>query len=250
MSSVNSSDKCSESLNSFIEVVKNNGVESIFVLFSGGRDSLVALHLSREVSERLGVKLSALHVDTTVSTPGNLEYVEEVCREFGVDLIVLRPKRDFFSLVGRWGFPTATRRWCCYHLKIEPLKKFFKNIDTSGVLVADGIRAEESWRRRGFPKLARHRHFNCLNYHPIFEWSKEDVLKYIKVHKLRENPLYSKLPRVTECWCTAFKTVRQFTVLRQEWPELFNKFVEAEANLKTGGSALFKGRKKVYLKDL
>jgi 3'-phosphoadenosine 5'-phosphosulfate sulfotransferase (PAPS reductase)/FAD synthetase len=250
MKLVNSADKTVGTLNSFIEVVKNNGVESIFALFSGGRDSLTTLHLSKKVSKHLGVELSAVHVDTTVSTPGNLEYVKEICRRLRVKLITLRPSYDFFSLVSRWGFPTVTRRWCCYHLKIEPLKTFFKNVDTSKALIVDGIRAEESWRRRGFPKLARHRHFNCLNYHPIFEWTREDVLKYIKVHNLRENPLYSKLPRVTECWCTAFKTVRQFTVLKREWPELFDKFVEAEANLKTGGSALFKDGKRIYLKDL
>jgi phosphoadenosine phosphosulfate reductase len=250
MELLNPTDKVVITLNSFIETIKSNGIESMFALFSGGRDSLVALHLSKIVSISLGVGLSALHVDTTVSTPGNLEYVEETCRELEVDLVVLRPKHDFFSLVDRWGFPTATRRWCCYHLKIEPLKEFFGRVDASKVLLIDGIRAEESWRRRSFPKLAHHRHFRCLNYHPIFEWTKEDVLRYIREQKLRENPLYNKLPRVAECWCTAFKTVKQFQVLKQEWPELFYKFVEAEANLRTRGSALFRNRRRIYLEDL
>jgi 3'-phosphoadenosine 5'-phosphosulfate sulfotransferase (PAPS reductase)/FAD synthetase len=240
----------SATLNSFIEVVKNNDINSIYALFSGGRDSLVALHLSKTISDMLELEIKALHVDTTVSTPGNLEYVGEVCKEFKVDLIILKPKHDFFSLVNKWGFPTATRRWCCYHLKIEPLKEFFKNVDTSGVLLADGIRADESWKRRKFPKLGWHRHFKCLNYHPIFEWTKEDVRDYIRINNLKENPLYEKLPRVSECWCTAFKTVRQFQILKREWPELFNKFVEAEAALITRGSALFKNGKRIYLKDL
>jgi phosphoadenosine phosphosulfate reductase len=243
-------DKYMEALNSFIKVVRGCRVESIFTLFSGGRDSLVALHLSKAVSERLGVGLSAVHVDTTVSTPGNLEYVKETCKELRIKLVVLRPRLDFFSLVDKWGFPTVTRRWCCYHLKIEPLKIFFKSIDVSRAMVVDGIRAEESWRRKNFPKLARHRHFNLLNYHPILEWTGKNVLNYIEMHNLRENPLYNKLPRVTECWCTAFKTIRQFTILKHEWPELFKKFIEAEANLKTGGSALFKNGRRVYLKDL
>jgi 3'-phosphoadenosine 5'-phosphosulfate sulfotransferase (PAPS reductase)/FAD synthetase len=243
-------DKISTTLNSFVEVVEANDVDSMYVLFSGGRDSLVALHLSKIVSEMLRLEIKALHVDTTTSTPGNLDYVREICEEFGVDLVVLRPKHDFFALVKKWGFPTATRRWCCYHLKIEPLKEFFMGVDTSRALLIDGIRAEESWRRREFPKLAWHRHFKCLNYHPIFEWTKEDVKSYIRMKNLRENPLYEKLPRVSECWCTAFKTIRQFQVLKREWPELFHKFVEAEAGLRTGGSALFKKGKRVYLKDL
>jgi len=242
--------RVSEVLSSFIEVVESNGIESVYALFSGGRDSLVSLHLSKRVSEILKIGLKALHVDTTVSTPGNLEYVQEICNDLHVELTVLRPGHDFFSLVERWGFPTATRRWCCYHLKIEPLKKFFEKVDTSRALVVDGIRAEESWRRRSFPKLGHHRHFKCLNYHPILEWTRQEVLKYIKAHGLKENPLYRKLPRVAECWCTAFKTAKQFTVLKEEWPELFERFLRAEANLKTGGSALFRNGKRIYLRDL
>jgi 3'-phosphoadenosine 5'-phosphosulfate sulfotransferase (PAPS reductase)/FAD synthetase len=250
MRSAEITSKISMTLNSFIEVIKTNNINSIYVLFSGGRDSLVALHLSKTVSDMLKLEIKALHVDTTISTPGNLEYVKEVCKELEVDLVIQRPKYDFFTLVNKWGFPTTTRRWCCYHLKIEPLKEFFKNVDTSKILLTDGIRADESWRRREFPKFGWHRHFKCLNYHPIFEWSKEDVREYIRIKNLKENPLYEKLPRVSECWCTAFKTIKQFKILKHEWPELFSKFVEAEASLKTGGSALFKNGKRIYLKDL
>jgi len=239
-----------ETLDSFTEVVEDSLTETIYALFSGGRDSLVALHISKIISDRLRVRLTAIHVDTTISTLGNIEYVQRVCSELQVRLITLRPRYDFFTLVSKWGFPTVTRRWCCYHLKVEPLKTFFKSIDVSRALVIDGIRAEESWRRRNFPELGYHKHFRCLNYHPIFHWRKEDVLKYIMLHDLPDNPLYEKLPRVTECWCTAFKTVGQFTVLKREWPEFFRKFVEAEARLEKGGSALFRDGRRIYLKDL
>jgi phosphoadenosine phosphosulfate reductase len=239
-----------DTFSAYINVIKSLSIKSILSLFSGGRDSLVVLHISKKVSEVLGVELKALHVDTTVSTPGNLEYVQEICKDLKVELVVLRPKYDFFTLVERWGFPTPKRRWCCYHLKIEPLKEYFKNINTSGALVVDGIRAEESWRRRGFPKLGYHKHFKCLNYHPIFEWTKKQVQNYIEMNNLKVNPLYSVLPRVTECWCTAFKTISQFKTLKREFPELFQRFLEAEAKLRTGGSALFKNRRRIYLKDL
>lgn len=239
-----------DTFNSYLDIVKSFSVKSIFSLFSGGRDSLTTLHISKRISNLLGIKLKALHVDTTVSTPGNLDYVQETCRNLNVELVVLRPKYDFFTLVEKWGFPTATRRWCCYHLKIEPLKEFFKSINISNVLIVDGIRAEESWRRKNFPKLGYHRHFKCLNYHPIFEWTKKDVLEYIEHYGLKVNPLYKKLPRVSECWCTAFKTVKQFEILKRDYPELFQKFLEAEAKLKSGGSALFKNGRKFYLKEL
>jgi len=223
------------------------GFPHAYVLFSGGRDSLVALHIAKRACQSLDLELTAVHVDTTVSTPGNLDYVKDACKKLDIKLDVVRPKEDFFTLVKRWGFPTVTRRWCCYHLKIEPLKRYFKGKEG---IILDGMRMDESSRRKSFPKLGVHRHFKLLCYHPIFEWTHDDVLKYIKKYNLPENPLYKVLPRAAECWCTAFKTVKQFKTLKENWPELFNKFVEAEASLRCGGCALFRGGKKIYLREL
>ena len=244
--------KEAEALNSFIGLIEKSALEHIFVLFSGGRDSLVVLHMAHRVGRALELSVEAVHVDTTVSTPGNIDYVESVCKKFNVKLSVVKPELDFFALVERWGFPTATRRWCCYHLKIEPLKRYFMQVleQSRQGLIVDGIRAEESPRRRGFPKLGFHKHFRLPCYHPIFEWARRDVLNYIAWHSLPENPLYQKLPRATECWCTALKTTKQFVLLKQNWPKLFEKFVEAEARLKTRGSALFRSGKRVYLREL
>ena len=220
-----------------------------YVLFSGGRDSLVTLHLVKKVCETMDTQLLAVYVDTTNSTPGNTEYVRKICKELKINLKVLYPKEDYFSLVKKWGFPTVTRRWCCYHLKIEPLRRFFRKIQQPKVIF-DGIRKNESARRREFPIVGWHRHFKALNCHPIFDWKEEDVKKYIELNRLEENPLYKIFPRATECWCTAFKTVSQFKALKEHFPEFFQKFVELEKSLRTGGSALFRNGKRIYLKDL
>jgi len=239
-------EKVKESRSLIKSLIKSN---QPYVLFSGGRDSLVTLHLVKRVCELEGRKVLAVFVDTTISTPGNREYIREICEELKVELKVLRPSQDFFSLVKKWGFPTVTRRWCCYHLKIEPMKKFFRKINESKIIF-DGIRAEESSKRKAFPVIGWHRHFKSFNCHPIFYWSKYDVLKYIEMNGLRENPLYKVFPRATDCWCTAFKSVSQFKALKKNFPEFFKKFVEAEESLRCGGSALFKNGKKVYLRDL
>ena len=44
-----------------------------YVLYSGGRDSLVALHITAKLAESLHKQVHVLHVDTTASTPGNRE---------------------------------------------------------------------------------------------------------------------------------------------------------------------------------
>jgi 3'-phosphoadenosine 5'-phosphosulfate sulfotransferase (PAPS reductase)/FAD synthetase len=241
--------KTNKVISEFCKVVKENKVGNIYSLFSGGRDSLVALHIANTFCKQYGVSLRAVYVDTTISTPGSTEYVKEVCKNFGVQLDIVRPKKDYFTLVEMWGFPTATRRWCCYHLKIEPLKTYFLD-KPSDRIVVDGIRSKESSRRKSFPKIGLHKHFKCLCYHLIFEWDKDDVLNYIKEFKLKENPLYKFYSRATECWCPAEKTVNQFKQLKENHPELFKKLIELEGKLRNGGSALYKGGKKIYLREL
>jgi 3'-phosphoadenosine 5'-phosphosulfate sulfotransferase (PAPS reductase)/FAD synthetase len=221
-----------------------------YVLFSGGRDSLVALHMTARAAKAVGKVAVAVHVDTTIATPGNVDYVAHVCERLGVRLEVVRPAEDYFALVRRWGFPTATRRWCCYHLKIEPLKSFILKAPDPKMVI-DGIRREESPRRQGFLKIGYHRHFKCLNYHPILDWSITHVREYISTHNLQENPLYSLgFCRASECWCPVFKRLEQFKALKLHYPELFRRLVELEASLTTRGSTLFRNGKKVYLRDL
>jgi len=134
-------------------------------------------------------------------------------------------------------------------LKIEPIKEYLRKVPDKKV-VFDGIRAEESPKRRNYPEIGYHRHFKCQCCHVIFYWTSKDVKDYIEKYELKENPLYEVLPRASECWCTAFKTVNQFKALKKHFPELFIKFVEAESKLRTKGSALFKNGKKIYLRDL
>jgi phosphoadenosine phosphosulfate reductase len=221
-----------------------------YVLFSGGKDSLVSLHLCQRATIDMGSKLKAVYIDTTASIPDNLNYVKSICQSFQIDLEILRPDPGYFSLVEKWGFPTIQRRWCCYHLKIKPMKNYFLSQPSSRIVV-DGLRADESQRRGQFPKIGFHRHFKCLCYHIIFNWTKKDVLRYISRHKLPLNPLYAKgFSRASECWCPVYKTVGQFLSLKKHYPEFFAELVMLESKLKSGGSALFKNGKRIYLRDL
>jgi len=221
-----------------------------YVLFSGGKDSLVSLHLCKRVATDIGSEIKAVYVDTTASIPDNLKYVKSTCQRLRIDLEILRPNPGYFSLVEKWGFPTVRRRWCCYHLKIKPLKDYLLS-QANSRFVVDGIRAEESDRRRQFPKIGFHRHFRCLCYHIIFNWTKTDTMQYISRHKLPLNPLYSKgFFRASECWCPVYKTVKQFISLKKHYPTFFEELVVLESKLRGGGSALFKNGKKVYLRNL
>ncbi len=113
-------------LHAVIEQAKKDlqNFKEIYVMFSGGKDSLVALHLTKSIFQE---KTKALFINTGIPTPGVIDYVKETCKELNVELTILEPKYDYFELVNKIGFPTITRRWCKYYLKLKPLKEFTKD---------------------------------------------------------------------------------------------------------------------------
>ena len=224
--------------------------DAIYVMFSGGRDSLVSLDLVLKALDNKMVQ--ALFIDTGIGTPGLKEYVIEISKYYNVKLNIVRPEYDFFDLAVKKGFPMIKYRWCKDYLKIRPLKRFIESIKekTNKILLITGVRADESWFKSKAFKIYDHPILNVKVYAPIFEWSSKDVRKYIEAYNLRENPLYQTYGKAYDCWCTVFKSPADFALLAINHPDFFQMFADAEAKLKSGGSALYYDGKKIYLRDI
>ncbi len=229
------------------------------VLFSGGKDSLVAMHMTKKIAKLRRKMVKAIHVDTTVSTPGNKEYVERACQEMGVELIVLKPKVDYFTLVEKWGFPVLTRRWCKKYLKVFPVRDFMRTKGQDNVILVDGVRAQESWIKRSIrrqvvekPWRTYHEVIKCQVIHPVYDWSFDSINKYIEVNELTQNPLYEKYGRAFDCWCTVFKSPADMATLAVKDPRFFHNLVQLEGTQRNGGSALFDRThsRRIYLRDI
>jgi phosphoadenosine phosphosulfate reductase len=229
---------------------KAHNYEKAYVMFSGGRDSLTTLDLTMRA---LGDdRVEVLFIDTGIATPGLRDYVINTARHYGVKLNIVGPEYNFFELVLRKGFPMIKYRWCKEYLKIRPLKRFVDEVKKryGGVLLVTGLRADESWFKAKAFKFYHHPKLHVDVYAPIYEWSEDQVKQYIRRKGLLENPLYLLYGKAYDCWCTVFKTPADFALLAINCPELFAKFVEVEAKLRSGGSALYYSRQKVYLRDI
>lgn len=231
------------------KLVGQNGARA-YVLFSGGKDSLTALHLVIEACKKSAKNTVAVHADTTVGIPDNLDYISQICERLRVPLVIVKPKVDYFTLAKKKGLPRFRARWCCGELKVKPLASYFSEVEDEKI-VFDGIRGEESKIRSAMTKLSWHKRFSCHIFHPILEWSANDVLNYLSYLGLPQNPLYGKgFRRACECWCGVFKGVNEFKLLRDSYPEFFKKLVQLEASMRNGGSYLFRKGKKIYLREL
>ena len=235
------------SVSETIDTIKkytNEDTES-FVDFSGGRYSLILLHL---VLRALG-EAKAVYVDTTICLPECSEFVEEVCDAWGVELRVIRREDiSFWELVKRRGFPHRRFRWCMEEFKSVPLRLFNESFDR--VLHVVGTSMYESSMREKIYNIRGKYHYNysigsyCL--HPMLKWTEDMVYDYIEAFDLRINPCYEKYYGSGNCYyCPFVSSLTYYSRLAAHQPKLFSKIVEAEKAMRKGGAAIYLGRGKV-----
>jgi phosphoadenosine phosphosulfate reductase len=228
-----------------IQKYSNNGMD-IVVNFSGGRYSLVLLHL---VLRALG-KAKVVYVDTTISLPECNEFVTEICDCWGVDLIVLKRKDvDFWDLVKRRGFPHHRFRWCMKEFKSVPLRLFSESFDGKLLHIVGTSKHESSFRKKVYDIRGMY-HYNysikafCL--HPLLDWTEEMVYKYLEDHHIPLNPCYEKYYGSGNCYyCPFISSLLYYSKLASLQPKLFAKIVEAEKAMRKGGGAIYLGKGKV-----
>lgn len=147
----------------------------IEISYSAGKDSDVIL----ELAKMAGIPYRAIYKATTIDPPGTIAHA----REMGAEVIY--PKKTFFQLVGKSGFPSRFSRECCSVLKE------YKVCDRA----IQGIRRSESKKRAERykePEVCRvySAKEKVKVYLPILEWTDQDVADFIKERNIKCHPLY------------------------------------------------------------
>ena len=144
--------------------------------WTGGKDSTVVLALWREVLRESapGAPLTALNLDTGCKFPEVLAFRDQLAREWGVDVHIVRPEVELNR------YPLAVDPVaCCGDLKIRPLNAAIARLAIPALLT--GVRADENLDRADRPWLEDHGdHVRAL---PILEWTELDIWTFL----VREN---------------------------------------------------------------
>jgi phosphoadenosine phosphosulfate reductase len=80
------------------------------------------------------------------------------------------------------------RKECCGIRKVEPLNRALKGQK----IWITGIRAEQSANRQSMPQLEWDAAHNLFKFHPLMDWTFEEVKQYIKEHNVPYNPLHDR----------------------------------------------------------
>ena len=147
----------------------------IEVSYSSGKDSDVIL----ELAKMAGIPYRAIYKATSIDPPKTITHA----REMGAE--VIHPKKTFFQLVSKSGFPSRFSRECCSVLKE------YKVCDRA----IQGIRRSESKKRaKRYKEPEECRVYSKKEkvkvYLPILEWTDQDVAEFIKERNIKCHPLY------------------------------------------------------------
>ncbi len=80
------------------------------------------------------------------------------------------------------------RKRCCYVRKVEPLQRALKG----NKLWITGLRSAHSRDRNRLPKIEWDEVNQIIKYHPLMDWTTEELKNFIHIHQIPYNVLHDK----------------------------------------------------------
>jgi len=183
------------------------------LLFSGGKDSIVLLHLAHKAFRPASIPFPVMHVDTGHNFPEVIEFRDRRVAELGVDLIVasVQESIDRGRVVEETG-PRASRNRLQTVTLLDAIAEHGFDAAFGGAR-RDEERARAKERIMSFrdedgqwdPKAQRPELWNLYNgrihrgeharVFPLSNWTELDVWRYIAVEELEVPSIYFAHPR-------------------------------------------------------
>lgn len=160
--------------------------DALVMSSSFGAHSALMLHLVTRVVPRIPV----VFLDTGYLFPETYRFAEELRRRFDLRLEVYSPRMTAArqeALFGTlWNGDEADLRRYHQMNKIEPMQRALRELGARAWLA--GLRAEQTELRAGLRKVELQN--GVYKVHPILDWTKDDVERYMEEHGLPHHPLY------------------------------------------------------------
>ncbi len=198
----------------------------VYVSFSGGKDSLATLDLTRSAVKN---RLKVFFVNTGIEFPETVEFVRSFCRENKIDLIEAGAGEAFWENLPSFGPPAKDFRWCCKVCKLAPINTVIEECAGMGkkCVTVEGKRKYESFARSKIaakeenPFIPRQ-----VSVFPIRNWRAIEVWLYIYYRKLEYNPLYDFGFERVGCWLCPAELTAEYLRFKELHPDLYSRWQE------------------------
>lgn len=186
------------------EIAKQYNDDSMFVSFSGGKDSTVTSDI---VMKALG-RENIIHIygDTTLENPTTAVYIDRFKKIHNKTpmLVAKNKEQDFNELCKVIGPPSRMMRWCCTIFKTGAITRKIDSTfrDKKEVLTFQGIRRNESAARNKYDRESKNSKISKqLAVSPIIDWLEFDIWLYLISNKVDFNDAYKLGFSRVGCWC-------------------------------------------------
>ncbi len=184
----------------------------LLVPLSGGKDSQATLLWC---IEKYGVEnLTAVFCDTQWEHEITYNHIDYLVKETGVKFLVLKSEKydGFVDLCKKKKrFPSFTTGFCTEELKIFPMINYLLDVVKDNVLIFQGIRRDESKKRRNAP-------VDCRYFKYYFEPYKSNEITIAEYNE--EPPITArdkaKLKKAIERLAAGFNDEKYFTYRKEE----------------------------------
>lgn len=144
--------------------------------------SLVLLHIISRIDKNIPIYF----INTGFLFPETIQFRDEITKLFGLNVINLNPETPKIvqkSSEGKLLFATDPTS-CCHINKVLPLDSILQEYD----VWINGVRADQSAVRKQMQTEQPAPH-NTLRFHPMLDWTKQAIFKYLKEYKIPHHPL-------------------------------------------------------------
>ena len=159
--------------------------KQLFATSSFQSHSLPMLHIISRVDKNIPIYF----INTGFHFPESLTFRDEVAELLGLvvkNTLPLMPKINQKDASGNLLF-TSDPDYCCQINKVRPMDSVIQGHD----IWINGIRADQNMNRQQM-REEEEAPFDCLRYHPMLNWTGQQIFDYIVEYDLPRHPLERK----------------------------------------------------------
>jgi phosphoadenosine phosphosulfate reductase len=161
--------------------------DNVALASSFGKDSMVLLHLARQVKPDIKV----FSVMTRYKPPETLSFKEYVTSLWDLNIVTYQSDEEIPNELHK-----TDPHECCRILKVVPTMNAIKDLELKAWIA--GLRRTEGVTRVNLQEV-EHYENGIVKINPILDWTEADIWRYTALNHIPINPLYAKGYRSLGC---------------------------------------------------